>query len=295
MGGAGGGSLGIGENLNITIDILSNFDASGFEEAKTAMDGTTQSLGGLATGTEQVINADKEKTKGVREQSTAHKEGKSASDMAANSIRESIAPIRSVSWDLMLMGRSLSILNSIWGNHNVIVKEITGIVYGVGAAIRIAVTAADLYAVALRFGIIHTTAQTASNAALGTSNLALAGTYTVLANAARTAYAAIGPIGWAMLAIGAVMGIGFAVKGSLQGGGTVSETGAYILHKGETVVPAETYVPHKGETVVSSGPSTNIINITMNSGPISSSVDVDNMLDNMALRMAQESRRRIGR
>ena len=281
MGGAGGGSLGIGENVSITIDILSAFDSSGFEEAKTAIDGTTQSLGGLATGTEQVINADKEKTKGVREQSTAHKEGKSASDMAANSIRESIAPIRSVSWDLMLMGRSLSILNSIWGNHNVIVKEITGIVYGVGAAIRIAVTAADLYAVALRFGIIHTTAQTASNAALGTSNLALAGTYTVLANAARTAYAAIGPIGWAMLAIGAVMGIGYAIKGSMQGGGTVSETGAYILHKGETVIP--------------SGTSMNIININMNSGPISSSVDVDNMLDSMAIRMAQESRRRIGR
>ena len=281
MGGAGGGSLGIGENVSITIDILSAFDSSGFEEAKSAIDGTTQSLGGLATGTTQVIEADKEKTKGVREQSTAHKEGKSASDMAANSIRESIAPIRSVSWDLMLMGRSLSILNNLWGNHNIILKEITGIVYGVGAAIRIVVTAADLYAVALKFGIIHTTAQTASNVGLGASNLALAGTYHALANAARTAWAAIGPIGWAMLAIGAVMGIGFAIKGSFQGGGTVSETGAYILHRGETVIP--------------SGTSMNIININMNSGPISSSVDVDNMLDSMAIRMAQESRRRIGR
>ena len=281
MGGAGGGSLGIGENVSIIIDILSAFDSSGFEEAKTAIDGTTQSLGGLAAGTEQVIGADKEKTKVVREQSTAHKEGKSASDLAATSIRESIAPIRSVSWDLMLMGRSLSILNNLWGNHNIIIREITGIVYGVGAAIRIVVTATDMYAVALRFGIIHTTAQTASNAGLAASNVALAGTYHLVANAARAAWAAIGPIGWAMLAIGAVMGIGFAVKGSLQGGGTVSETGAYILHKGETVIP--------------SGTSMNIININMNSGPISSSVDVDNMLDNMALRMAQESRRRIGR
>ena len=283
MGGAGGGSLGIGENVSITIDILSAFDSSGFEEAKTAIDGTTQSLGGLATGTEQVINADKEKTKGVREQSTAHKEGKSASDLAANSIRESIAPIRSVSWDLMLMGRSLSILNNLWGNHNIILKEITGIVYGVGAAIRIVVTAADLYAVALKFGIIHTTAQTASNVGLGASNLALAGTYHAVANAARAAWVAIGgPVGLAiMLGVGALIGIGFAVKGSMQSGGTVSETGAYILHKGETVIP--------------SGTSMNIININMNSGPISSSVDVDNMLDSMAIRMAQESRRRIGR
>jgi len=278
----GGGSLlGGGEGIQLSINVTTSADNSALYETKDALDQVGTSYENLATGTTQIINADKEKTKVVKEQSTAHKEGKSANDLQAESLRESIAPIRSVSWDLMLMGRSLSILNSIWGNHNVIVKEITGIVYGVGAAIRIAVTAADLYAVALRFGIIHTTAQTASNAALGTSNLALAGTYTVLANAARTAYAAIGPIGWAMLAIGAVMGIGYAIKGSMQGGGTVSETGAYILHKGETVIP--------------SGTSMNIININMNSGPISSSVDVDNMLDSMAIRMAQESRRRIGR
>jgi hypothetical protein len=317
----GGGSLlGGGEGIQLSINVTTSADNSALYETKDALDQVGTSYENLATGTTQIINADKEKTKVVKEQSTAHKEGKSANDLQAESLRESIAPIRSVSWDLMLMGRSLSILNNIWGHHNVIVQQVTGVIYAVGAVLRIGVTAVDIWATALKLSSAATTVQTANNwglsasyfhvagtyytvanakvasdAAMGASNISLAGTFTTLAAAARTAYAAIGPIGWAMIAIGAVIGIGYAIKGSMQGGGTVSETGAYMLHKGETVVPAETYVPHKGETVVSSGPSTNIINITMNSGPISSSVDVDNMLDNMAIRMAQESRRRIGR
>ncbi len=282
MGGAGGGSLGIGEDVTITINLMSVFDDSGINEAKAAVNDTAASLGNLAGATSTVLEANETKTKSVKDQTTAHKEGKTANDLAAESIRESIAPIRSVSWDLMLMGRSLSILNTIWGNHNVILKEITGVVYGVGAVMRIAVTAADLMRVGLEFGLIPATwMQIGANTALGTSNIALAGTFSAVAVAAKAAMISIGPIGWAMIGAGALLALAIGVKGSFQGGGTVSETGAYMLHKGETVIPA--------------GTSMNIININMNSGPISSSVDVDHMLDNMALRMTQESRRRRGR
>lgn len=65
---------------------------------------------------------------------------------------------------------------------------------------------------------------------------------------------------------------------SMQTGGEVKETGLFMLHKGETVVPA--------------GSNYSWVNINMQTGPISNSVDVDNMLNKMALTMAIESRRR---
>ncbi len=78
---------------------------------------------------------------------------------------------------------------------------------------------------------------------------------------------------------GAARGIGMGAGAmGFQHGGIVPYTGLHLLHAGETVIPK-------------SG-GMNIININMNSGPISSGIDVSNMLDSMASRMLFESRRR---
>lgn len=68
---------------------------------------------------------------------------------------------------------------------------------------------------------------------------------------------------------------------SMQAGGYVPQTGPYYLHKGETVVPA-------------SGTNYSWVNINMTTGPVSSGIDIDRMLDQMAVRMVSESRRRTG-
>lgn len=67
---------------------------------------------------------------------------------------------------------------------------------------------------------------------------------------------------------------------SMQHGGFVPNTGLYYLHAGETVVPASS--------------NYSWINIDMKTGPVSSNIDVDNMLDMMGSRVASESRRRTG-
>ncbi len=251
-GGLGGGIGGFGEKFSIDIDIMSYFDDSGTQAAKKEIRelGDTTEEGGKKTGR-------------TKEQAEAY----------SDSLRDSISPIRSVSWDLMLMGRSMSILNNLWGGHNQIVKEVTGVIYGAGAVMRIIVTAVDMYRVAILFTANAQVAQTAlfvkETAAVGT----LAGAYTALA-IAKTAAIGVGIGGTGLVA----SGVGMGLLGFMQKGGTVNQTGPYVLHKGETVVPA--------------GTNFSTININMSAGSISSSVDVDNMLDSMAKRMIIESRRR---
>jgi hypothetical protein len=67
---------------------------------------------------------------------------------------------------------------------------------------------------------------------------------------------------------------------SMQTGGYVPQTGLYLLHAGETVTPA--------------GDSYTWVNMDNKFGAVSSNIDVDNMLDMMATRVATASRRRSG-
>ena len=116
---------------------------------------------------------------------------------------------------------------------------------------------------------------------------------TVAVAGLTTAYTALNVVtGGAPIIAGATKGLGAGVLGSIgnafgfperQSGGYIPRTGLYMLHTGETVVPH------------GKGIGTNIININMQSGPISNNVDVSNMLDAMASRMTFESRRRTGR
>src|SRR4030042_1757579 len=56
-----------------------------------------------------------------------------------------VSPVRSLSWDFMLMGRGLSVLNSHLLGSNKIVNEYIGVVYSLAAVLRIATTAFDVY------------------------------------------------------------------------------------------------------------------------------------------------------
>lgn len=254
----GGGSLGVGEKFTVDIDITTMFDSTGIDQATMAMK-EFDTIGQDSAKTTQIMT----------ESNKEH----------AQRLREQIAPIRSVSWDLILMGRSMSILNTTFFGGNQILKDMTGIVYGVGAAMRILVTIQDLHAVSL---LLQNSAIFASIGA----RIAHASAIWGEATAMSALWAVMGnPSGIIMMAAAAAVGAGItaAAIGRMKGyqqGGVIPATGPYILHKGETVIP--------------SGTSMNIININMTTGGISSSVDVDRMLDAMALRMSQESRRRLG-
>jgi hypothetical protein len=256
---AGGPLAGGGDNINITVSVTSTWDGSGVDAANT----------GLGTLGRTTIE-----TAGAQDRL------RSTGDDTSEAIRQEIAPIRSVSWDMLLMGRSLSILNNTFFGHNQILKDITGVIYGVGAAMRVFVTIADIERVLLDRGIIQhgILIPLLMGKAAAYRTVASAATQAAAAEGAAATMGATGALGTyaSSFAMAAPMLLGF-----LQKGGSIPQTGPYMLHKGETVIPA--------------GASMNIININMNSGPISSGVDVDRMLDSMALRMAQESRRRIGR
>lgn len=255
IGGSGGGS---GEKFSVDIDIVSRFDSTGIDQATAAIKEIDTVEQNSAKTTENI---------------------KKNTDEYGDSLRKQIAPVRSISWDLILMGRSFSIINSTLLGSNQIVKDFTAAIYTVGAIIRVVVTAVDIMRVAHILGASAAAAHTTANYGLATSFAAV--------SAAAAPLLPILMIGAAIAGIATLAYLGFNKPGSvfqsppsMQTGGFVSATGPYILHKGETVIPA--------------GASTNIININMTTGGISSSVDVDRMLDSMSLRMLQESRRRLG-
>lgn len=245
------------EDLSITLNLQTNYDASGIRAASEDAKEYTNIVQNIPRATSQTTQASKDMAEGIREE---------------------IAPIRSVSWDLILMGRSMSILNTTFFGSNQLIKDATGLIYGIGAALRIYVTIKDIERVLTEKGIINSIKQIAQNHAEAASY----GEVATAAGAAATAKGAAAVVGLAaapftggLSMLGGIMGLVTA-----QSGGYVGQTGMALIHKGETIIP--------------SGTSMNIININMTTGGISSSVDVDRMLDAMALRMTQESRRRLG-
>lgn len=254
----GSGKMGSPEGFEISIDVSTTYDGSGIQAATGDITEFTYIVQDSAKG-----------------QGDMRRNARDAS----NAIREQISPVRSVSWDLILMGRSLSILNTTFGHNNEMIRQFTGLVYGAGAAMRIVVTTADFWRIATELGIVSTAAATTAEGARTAGLFGMAG-------GMATLKAVLGdPTSLLLLGIGVAATAGaiaaiYSATRSYQHGGVIPETGVYTLHKGETVIP--------------SGNSLNIININMTTGGISSNVDVDNMLDAMALRMTQESRRRLG-
>ena len=291
----------IGEELNIDVVLTSTWDGGGVEEANESI----QTVGETTKVT-------------TRELNTLSDSLNTTSDSSTHLLGEA----RSVSWDMMLLGRSMNIVNNTLLGHNAAVKEAVGVLYVFAAASRIALVTADMFRLVTDFlssGELkrvaainaEAVAQAENNAMqnqaniIATSTLGLSAeqiaslltesgaveTYTAaleMATAAKLAFNAAQSAGVGLGAASAITTIEEALPAVMtasavlgfQHGGVVPYTGLHLVHQGETVIP-------KGVGMTN-------ININMQTGGISSAVDVSNMLDEMAARMVVESRRRTG-
>ena len=181
---------------------------------------------------------------------------------------------RALSRDFMMTARSINIINREFLGNNVIIKDMVGLLYGLTAALRLVTVAEHL---------------------LGTAALANVAKHIAEAGAiwtkvaAMIAAAAVNPLTWGLLAGAVAIGVGTyaAMKGgmkSMQLGGIATYTGPHFLHAGEVVTN-----PQLGQSV-----GHTFVNIDMKTGPISSKIDVENMLTDMGTKVAKETRRRTG-
>jgi len=183
---------------------------------------------------------------------------------------------RALSRDFMMTARSINIINREFLGNNAIVKDMVGILYGLTAVLRLVTVAENLLGMA----------------ALGNVAKHVAETVAIQGKAAALAImqALSGPAGWAILAGAAVIGASAIASmnkpmKSMQLGGIATYTGPHLLHAGEVVTN-----PQLGQS-----PGHTFINIDMKTGPISSQLDVESMIEDMSSRIATETRRRTGR
>ena len=249
--------LDVGSALNIPVSIV--FGVEGAEEAKKEILDVTNATKG-AGGEVAKSNEEVKKDVALRAQQTS--------------------AMRSVTWDMMLMGRSLSILNSTFLGSNKSVKEAIGLLYGVSAIMRIFLVLRDTQKALSLFMGPAIAAETAATGANTLGNLANAASIRAVTAAKKAELAFSGPVGWAELGVGYAASAAAGIPGAASGG-YVAGTGMAIIHQGETIIPK--------------GVGMTMININMQTGGISNGVDVSNMLDAMAGRMALESRRRTGK
>jgi hypothetical protein len=199
---------------------------------------------------------------------------------ATEPMRIAISPVRSLSWDFILMGRGLSIMNTHLLGNSQAMRELVGVIYSFGAVLRVIVALVDIANTGKSIMIMlsHYATQATLQEAAAQRELAAATTAVSVAQGAKAGTGIWSTISGILFNLFA--GAGSAALLAFQHGGVIPATGPYLMHKGETVTPA--------------GSSFSQITINMSAGAISSNVDVDRMLDDMALRMAQESRRRTG-
>ncbi len=250
------------EDLNITIRINADDQASPALQAVTQ---EVQQLNASVTETGQAtqqINVPLQATNKLVEET-------------GKQVHAATLPMRVLGRDLMSIAFGINLVARVLGVSNPALQSFVALLMIVGVAMR-------------TVGIIQQLAKWIHEYNFATQ-LATISTWhfgAALANAAFWKTMLLGGlVGAASLMVGltafAAMQ-GAQPKGSMQFGGTIPETGMYMLHKGETVTPV-------------GGSNYSNITINMQTGAISSSVDVDNMLSQMALRMAVESRRRTGR
>ena len=195
--------------------------------------------------------------------------GKTTSEVekAATRVSSYMISTRVLSRDLMTVGYSFNYLNRELFGHNQILQDVVTTLILFGAALRIV-------AVIQNFSAWFSASSAAASAfswVLKMVNLDLAQMAFWTAVITGGALLLIGLGAWAALQA--------AQPKSMQFGGVVPETGPYILHRGETVVPA-------------GGPKYSWVNINMYTGPISSSMDLDRIADELATRVTVEQRRR---
>lgn len=186
-------------------------------------------------------------------------------------VRRAVRPMRIVSmdiWSLAYASRRLGVVLGI--QTNPAFQAFYGILVSAAAALRIVVVLQELSSILTGVGVATKLAAVAQSIYNG-----------VLAQTAFwVGIISGGLVTIAGLAAWAAISTQKPTYQSMQTGGVAQYTGPHFLHKGERVLPA--------------GTNYSWINIQMQTGPISSHMDVNNMLDEMALRMAVESRRRNG-
>lgn len=211
------------------------------------------------------------KTKGFETAKSNIQSVKEETKDSTKEIEKASSGYRMLSRDLMMVGRSVSMINRIFLGNNETIKQMTGLLYGAVAVLRMVTAAEHLMEIASKSA---TFAHIIETAALWAKAQALMVVH------------ALTPMGWLTLGIAAGVGA-LALSGkmrSMQGGGVVSYTGPHYLHAGETVIP-------RGEQTPSNYSQ---INIDMKTGPIANYLDVEDMLINMSDKIAQASRRRAG-
>jgi len=191
---------------------------------------------------------------------------------ARNMIKETADEIqinlRGVAWQVQTAAYSIGELNKVLFNNSQVGKEVTGMLHGLGAALRIYTIVENMAkAVAVLTGALkaqEATEWTLTGAIVAKTKTMYASIAAHIAHAAQTAAntlaewahvaalqakaialsivnALSGPWGWAILA-GAIAaaGIGLALAAripSRQFGGPIREEGVYYLHAGEYVLP----------------------------------------------------------
>ena len=201
-------------------------------------------------------------------------ETKKGIEDAGKGAEEASTSYRALSRDFMMTARSINIINREFLGNNKVIEGMVGLLYGLTAALRLVTVAQHLFGAA-----------TSANVA---KHLAEAGAIWTKV-AAMIAAAAVNPLTWGLLAGAVALGVGTyaAMRGgmpSMQRGGLVTQTGPHFLHAGEVVTN-----PQLGQS-----PGHTFINIDMKTGPISSKIDVEDMLVDMASEIAKETRRRAG-
>lgn len=181
---------------------------------------------------------------------------------------------RALSRDFMMTARSINIINREFLGNNAAVKDMVGILYALTAVLRLVTVAEHLL----------------GSASLGNVAKHVAETGAIWGKvASMVAAAAVNPLTWGILAGAVAIGVGTyaAMRGgmkSMQMGGVATYTGPHFLHEGEVVTN-----PRMGQ-----GIGHTFVNIDMKTGPISSNIDVEYMLENMSSKVASATRRRTG-
>jgi len=244
-----------GEDITIRLDMLLGTDeiSPGLQEALVNLS--------------QLKDMQTEFTRSGEMMTLTLSRGNKAVEEAATRVSSYMISTRVLSRDLMTVGYSFNYLNRELLGHNQILQDVVTTLILFGAALRIV-------AVIQNFSAWFSASSAAASAfswVLKMVNLDLAQMAFWTAVITGGALLLIGLGAWAALQA--------AQPKSMQFGGVVPETGPYILHRGETVVPA-------------GGPKYSWVNINMYTGPISSSMDLDRIADELATRVTVEQRRR---
>ena len=192
----------------------------------------------------------------------------SAKNLVKETADEIQINMRGIAWQVQTAAYSINELNKVLFNNSQVGKEVTGMLHGLGAALRVYTVVENM---AKTVGVL-TGALTAQEAAEWTLTAAIAAKTKMMyaSIAAHVAHAAqtvantlaewahvaalqakaialsivnalTGPWGWAILAgaaAAAAIGIALATRiPSRQFGGPIREEGVYYLHAGEYVLP----------------------------------------------------------